>query len=680
MGQGGHRSPTGGTGIVFVELLIVAGAFAAFYLAVRVVVVDHRGDAVHRTSSLAFAGAALLLAAFFTLDLFTSGNENVTGLRVAGLALAGAVVVALTAGFVILYGQEEQHVRALRRTSEHHRERSGRLETIVNLGNRLRATLDPQEVARVVADTVRDTLQFNETALYLREAGEDVYKAAAVYGRDPEYDKVVRDRRIPGPLIRGLLREEFRHGDCYVVDHTGYTWSEEELFYFPPGDLPDRGPGMFHPDDALFVPLYDHEQQMVGLLDLYDPVDGKVPDEAALQLLQVFANVAASALENAHGAEELRLRAVTDGLTGLYNHRHFQEALAVEVDRSARYGLTFALLMMDLDFFKTVNDRFGHPHGDQALQQVAAVLRQNARTSDFVARYGGEEFVMILPGTTVKQAGALAERIAQGVREITIDVPEPPALSISIGMADYPACGHERESLIAAADAALLFAKRSGRDMVADFSQISLVELDQAALEGLSFRLERADQETLEALAGAVAMRDAFADRSASCVTGAARSLAHGLGLDEAETELFTTAAVVYDIGKVAIPVDVLNRRGDLTPEEHEAIKRHPEVGKRLLESVMRLRAALPAVVHHHERWDGAGYPDGLEGEEIPLLARAISICDAYQAMVVDRPYRKAMSQAEALEQLRACAGTQFDPHLVDVFIGSMETTSGAAS
>ncbi len=500
-----------------------------------------------------------------------------------------------------------------------------------------------------------------------------------MYGQDPEYDKVVRDRRIPGSVVRGVLRDEFRHGDCYFIDHERYPWTEKELFYFPPGSLPDLGPGMFHPDDALFVPLYDHDQQMIALFDLYDPADGRVPDEPSLQLLQVFANVTASALENARAAEELRRRAVTDGLTGLYNHRHFQEALAVEAERAARYGLTFTLLMMDLDHFKAVNDRFGHPHGDQALQQVAAVLRHNARTSDFVARYGGEEFVMILPGTTVKQAGALAERIAQGVRDIALDVPEPPALSISIGMADYPACGRDRESLIAAADAALLFAKRSGRDMVADFSEISLVELDQASLEGLSFRLEKADQETLEALAGAVAMRDAFADRSASCVTDAARRLADALGLDETEKELFATAAVVYDIGKVAIPLEVLNRRGDLTPEEREIVNHHPEVGKRLLESVMRLRSALPAVVHHHERWDGTGYPDGLKGEDIPLLARAIAICDSYQAMVVERPYRKAMSQAAAVEQLKECAGTQFDPELVEVFVGALASDPAAS-
>jgi diguanylate cyclase (GGDEF)-like protein len=651
----------------------------AFYLAVRVAALDRRADAVHRTSSIVLAGVALLAAAFFTVDLFTAGNETVTTGRVLALALAGALVAALTVGFYALYVQEYARVRALRDLSESQQRRSSRLEAIVELGNRLRSTLDAQEVAHLAADTVRDTLQFRETALYLRETDEDVYRAGAVYGQDPEYDKVVRDRRIPGAIIRGVLREEFRHGDCYLIDHTLHTMTEEENFYFPPGSLPDLGPGMFHRDDALFVPLYDHEQRMIGLFDVYDPVDGRIPDETSLQLLQVFAHVTASALENAGAAEEMRRRAVTDGLTGLYNHRHFQEALAVEVGRAARYDLTFTLLMMDLDFFKRVNDRFGHPHGDQALQQVGAVLRQNARTSDFVARYGGEEFVMILPGTTVKQAGALAERIAQGVREIRIDVPEPPPLSISIGMADFPACGRDRESLIAAADAALLFAKRSGRDMVADFSQISLVELDQAALEGLSFRLERADRETLEALAGAVAMRDAFADRSAACVTHAAACLAEGLGLDGPEKELFTTAAVVYDIGKVAIPVEVLNRRGELTAEEREGIRRHPEVGKRLLESVMRLRSALPAVVHHHERWDGGGYPDGLKGEDIPLLARAMAICDAYQAMVVDRPYREAMSHEAAIEELRAGAGGQFDPKLVDVFIRALAKDAAAS-
>ena len=394
-------------------------------------------------------------------------------------------------------------------------------------------------------------------------------------------------------------------------------------------------------------------------------------------MLEVFATVTASAIANAAYETELELRAVTDGLTGLNNHRSFQETLTAEVERAARYELVFTLLMMDLDLFKNVNDRLGHPRGDDALRSVADVLRANARSSDFVARYGGEEFVMVLPGTTVKQGAAVAERIAQGVRDIVLDAPEPPRLSLSIGMADYPACGRDRESLIAAADSALLFAKRSGRDMIADFSQISLLELDSRALEGLAFRLEKADIETLETLAAAVDHLDAFAGEHARGVAAAASQLSAALGLDEQQRDVLRMSALVYDIGKVGIPVEVLNRRGALSDDDVQAIRRHPEVGKRLLESTMRLNSLLPVVLHHHERWDGGGYPDGLAGEAIPFAARVIAICDAWQAMTTDRPYRSALGRDEALAELRAGAGTQFDPQLVEAFIDSLTAVDG---
>ena len=662
-----------------IALINFAGALLAFFLAARAITLDRRALRTHRGSWAVLVITTALLAAVLGVELFLDQTSVHTGLVWLSTFLETALVISLNLGCFFLYVREHKRVADLYDTAETQSRRSGRLEAILALSETLRPVRDVQEVVDIAAGAVKETLAFRECALYLYDEDEDVLHTRAALGGDDAYNAVISERPIPARIVRGVLREEFRRGNVYFVDHATYSWTEEELFYFPPGEFEERVAGGFHPDDALFVPLLGAGGQLLGLFDLYDPEDGRVPSDEALQVLEIFANVTAASLENARYAAELEVRAVTDGLTGLFNHRHFQESLAAEVERATRYGLVFTLLMMDLDLFKNVNDRLGHPRGDEVLRSVAEVVRDVARTSDFAARYGGEEFVMILPGTSAKQSASLAERVAQGVRDIVLDVPNPPRLSISIGMADYPACGRDRESLIAAADSALLFAKRAGRDMIADFSEMSLVEWDQTALEGLAFRLEKADIETLETLAAAIDMRDAFGKERAQDVAISAEWVATELGLDDHERSMLHMAALVYDIGKVGIPVDVLNRRGDLSDEERVAIRKHPEVGKRLLESATRLSALAPVVLHHHERWDGAGYPDGLSGEAIPFAARVIAICDAWQAMVSDRPYRQALTPEAAVAELRAGAGKQFDPGLVEVFISGMVRKTGAA-
>ena len=392
---------------------------------------------------------------------------------------------------------------------------------------------------------------------------------------------------------------------------------------------------MFHPDDALFVPLYDHSGRWSVCWTCTSRSTARSPTRRRCSSCRCSPTWPPAPSRTLTGRSWAA--AVTDGLTGLFNHRHSRRPWP---SKSSGRPLRARLRPAD-DGPRLLQDGerpFGHPHGDEALQQVAAVLRvrTRARAIRGALRRRG---VRHDPAGHDGEAGRRRGRaIAQDVREISSTC-EPPRLSISVGMADYPACGHERESLIAAADAALLFAKRSGRDMVADFSQTSLVELDQSALEGLSFRLERADHGDPR-----VARRRRRPSATPSPgstgrprVSSSPPAPGHGLGLDEAETELLHTVAARLRHRQGRDPRRVLNRRGDLMPRAGDDQAATPRWASACSESVMRLRAALPAVLHHHERWDGAGYPDGLAGEGSRCRAGHL-VCDAYHAMTPTGP------------------------------------------
>jgi len=360
----------------------------------------------------------------------------------------------------------------------------------------------------------------------------------------------------------------------------------------------------------------------------------------------------------------LQALATTDPLTGLPNHRAFVAALDQELKRSHRYYRPCALLFLDLDHFKALNDGYGHPAGDAVLQEFSTLVRTLLRGMDTLGRWGGEEFVALLPETDVEGALAAAERLRTAVAAHIFSVGGGVRLTCSIGIAAYPFDSEERDGLISCPDQAMYAAKKLGRNQVRTANDPAVIALALEVGEAGS-REEAALAGTVEALATLVEARDHYTGQHTRQVATLTLQLALALGLDASEAYMIGMAGRLHDVGKVAVPDAVLQKPGRLTEEEWVLIRKHPEVEADVVSRVPSLRTLAPVIRAHHERWDGQGYPDKLVGEAIPLGARIVAVADACHAMMTNRPYQPARDAASALAELRRCSGTQFDPTVV---------------
>jgi diguanylate cyclase (GGDEF)-like protein/putative nucleotidyltransferase with HDIG domain len=362
--------------------------------------------------------------------------------------------------------------------------------------------------------------------------------------------------------------------------------------------------------------------------------------------------------------QRLQALATTDPLTDLPNHRALMAAIDQELERTHRYRRPCAILFFDLDYFKALNDSYGHPSGDTALREIAAVVRAALRGGDILGRWGGEEFVALLPETDGDAALTAAERVRAAVAAHSFRVGGGAHLTCSIGVATYPRDATDRDGLIAVADQAMYAAKRLGRNQARLASDPAVAAL-AAANEAADARQEAALVGTVEALAALVEARDHYTGQHTHEVAALAMRLALALGLDTSQARMVGLVGRLHDVGKVAIPDAVLQKPGRLTENEWVLMRAHAAVGADVVRRVPALRVLAPLIHAHHEKWDGSGYPDGLTGEEIPLGARIVAVADAYGAMTTDRPYRPACTPAAALAELRRCAGTQFDPAVI---------------
>jgi diguanylate cyclase (GGDEF)-like protein len=326
-----------------------------------------------------------------------------------------------------------------------------------------------------------------------------------------------------------------------------------------------------------------------------------------------------------------------DPLTACLNRRGFSERFQAELNASERSGQPLGLLQIDLDDFKSINDSRGHAAGDELLIWVVRTLTETLRPTDWVGRLGGDEFAVLLPGASRGNADEVADRVRYALTE------RAPA---SIGIAVFPIDGAVPEELHRCADTELYV--RKGDRLARAMGPIERKELSWATT-----------------LANAVDTRMAVQHEHSTNVGEYAAAIGRQLGWGEDEVGLLRMAGILHDVGKVVVPDRILRKAGPLTPEEFEAIKPFPAAGAELVGRIEGMEPILPWIRHSHERMDGTGYPDGLGGQAIPIGARVLHVADAYDSMISDRTYREAMSLERALNELRAGAGTEFDPDCV---------------
>ncbi len=369
-------------------------------------------------------------------------------------------------------------------------------------------------------------------------------------------------------------------------------------------------------------------------------------------------------------------QASTDELTSLPNRSSILGALFTEVERAIRYRRPLAVAFADIDNFKVINDTYGHEAGDRVLRGVAEALQGRLRASDIPGRYGGEEFMIILPETTVDDAAALADKLRLDVDSKTFGFGDGQKISVTVSIGVTGGLGDRLrvDTLVREADAAMYSAKALGRDQVYAFVEPN----DESSVihspispsgRAMAFDLGRqAHGAAADALAAIIAPLPHYRGQPSALIATIVTALAKNLDLPAHEVDKIRVAALLHDVGKVGISQDILEKPSSLTPAEWRSVIQHPRIGQVILEQATTLRDAVPIILHHHERFGGAGYPYGLRGQEIPLGARIVSIADAYDAMIQDRPYKKKISHEAAVDELKRHAGTQFDPELVNIF------------
>ena len=383
--------------------------------------------------------------------------------------------------------------------------------------------------------------------------------------------------------------------------------------------------------------------------------------------------------------EKLKGISLIDAHTGLYNHRYLQDVIEAEFHQSKRYAQHLSVIMLDIDYFKSINDVYGMAFGDLVLKQLARQLRRLVRRYDILIRYSGEEFIIISPRLNRGLALNMAQRLLESFNMMNFGNKQHTVkLKLSLSAVSYP---EDRATkgidLVNLANNVLDRAKESGGNRayssldikkplkkgMEKILKVSGVKNLKNTIEKLTKKSKQGLVESILAFAKTIELKDHYTGEHVESTVHYATEIAKELAFGREEIELIKQAAMLHDLGKIGISENILLKKGKLTKKEFEEIKKHPQIGADIIRPIQFLHGLIPFIFYHHERWDGKGYPSGIKGEDIPVGARIIAIADVYQALTSDRPYHKAFSKQQAIEIMKKASGTQFDPRITGIFL-----------
>jgi len=583
-------------------------------------------------------------------------------------------------------GQVSVAVENARLFAEEQR-RSRQLAFLNNISRTAISSDDPVHMLGQIVGEIQKNFSFDHIGIGLLDYGTKEIEIKAEAGATAH----AMGKRIP--LGIGILGRVARTGERALV-HNGLEGQMGAI-------LPESR-------SVLCIPI-SYGESLLGALNIESRHESAFSPQDVL-ILNTLADLLATALHNAFVFQKLQQQSITDGLTGIKTRRFFWEALSAEWKRASRSGRPFSVVLIDLDKFKEVNDTMGHFEGDLVLARVGRLLEQKSRQSNVVARYGGDEFIILMPETGPDQAQVLAERLRQWIT--TDPMLSEHHITGSFGVASFPMHGFSIEDIIRVADAGMYVSKRSGGNRVsaaeafADGEEFATQRQQISSyIEGFLQREHNGPEhleelasmllrfcggeeacnvpllkESIEVLSRAAESRELRTAGHGDLVARYSEILAQALHLPSEETADLVYAARVHDVGKIFVPERILNKPGPLTDDEFFLVRMHARVGAEIVAILPNSLMMRQAIEHHHQRFDGTGYPDGAKGEQIPLWARIVALADAYANMLTEQAIAAARTPDQALDELAKMSGTGFDGMLVRLLLRELKSERASSA